>query len=82
MIVTDRFVFIHLHKTGGQSINDAIASCIPGSRMVGYHFPCADIPAEASDLPVVGIVRNPWDWYVSWYAFNNGPRMRSADGML
>jgi hypothetical protein len=45
--------------------------------MVGYHFPCADIPAEASDLPVVGIVRNPWDWYVSWYAFNNGPRMRS-----
>ena len=77
MIVTDRFVFIHLHKTGGQSINDAIASCIPGSRMVGYHFPSADIPAEASDLPVVGIVRNPWDWYVSWYAFNNGPRMRS-----
>ena len=77
MKVTDRFVFIHLHKTGGQSINDAIASCIPGSRMVGYHFPCADIPAEASDLPVVGIVRNPWDWYVSWYAFNNGPRMRS-----
>jgi Flp pilus assembly protein TadD/quercetin dioxygenase-like cupin family protein len=77
MIITDRFVFIHLHKTGGQSLNDAIASCIPGHKMVGYHFPYAEIPAEARDLPVVGIVRNPWDWYVSWYAFNNGPRMRS-----
>ena len=77
MIITDRFVFVHLHKTGGQSINDAIASCIPGHRMVGYHFPYADIPAEAGDLPVVGIVRNPWDWYVSWYAFNNGPQIRS-----
>jgi Tfp pilus assembly protein PilF len=77
MIITDKFVFIHLHKTGGQSLNDAIASCIPSQRMVGYHFPYAEIPAEARDLPVVGIVRNPWDWYVSWYAFNNGPRMRS-----
>lgn len=77
MIVTDRFVFIHLHKTGGQSLNDAIASCMPSHRMVGYHFPYADIPAAARDLPVIGIVRNPWDWYVSWYAFNNKPRVRS-----
>jgi len=77
MIVTDRFVFIHLHKTGGQSLNDAIASCIRSHKMVGYHFPYADIPAEARDLPVVGIVRNPWDWYVSWYAFNNKPLIRN-----
>lgn len=77
MIITDRFVFIHLHKTGGQSLSDAIASCIPSHRTVGYHFPYAAIPAEARDLPVVGIVRNPWDWYVSWYAFNNRPRIRS-----
>ena len=77
MIVTDQFVFIHLHKTGGQSLNDAIASCIPSHRMIGYHFPYADIPAESRDLPVVGIVRNPWDWHVSWYAFNNRPRIRS-----
>jgi Tfp pilus assembly protein PilF len=77
MIITDRFVFIHLHKTGGQSLNEAIASCIPSHRMVGYHFPYADIPAEALDLPVVGFVRNPWDWYVSWYAFNNRHRLRS-----
>ncbi|HKJ19760.1 MAG TPA: hypothetical protein VJ993_03775, partial [Woeseiaceae bacterium] len=45
--------------------------------MIGYHFPCADIPAEALERPVVGFVRNPWDWYVSWYAFNNVKRIRS-----
>jgi len=45
--------------------------------MIGYHFPFADIPAEALELPVVGFVRNPWDWYVSWYAFNNVKRIRS-----
>ena len=73
MIITERFVFIHMHKTGGQSLNDIIERCIPQHRTVGYHFPRAEIPGEAARLPVVGLVRNPWDWYVSWYAFNRRP---------
>jgi hypothetical protein len=27
------------------------------------------IPEESADLPVVCFLRNPWDWYVSWYEF-------------
>ena len=77
MIVTERFVFIHLHKTGGQSLNDIIARAIPDHRVVGYHFPRAEVPAEAAGLPRVGMVRNPWDWYVSWYAFNKRPGMKN-----
>jgi Tfp pilus assembly protein PilF/quercetin dioxygenase-like cupin family protein len=73
MIVTDQFVFIHVHKTGGQTLNDLIRQEYPDSREIGYHFPRADIPAEYVDLPVIGMVRNPWDWYVSWYAFNKRP---------
>lgn len=73
MIVTERFVFIHMHKTGGQFLNEVIKSCIPEHRAIGYHFPRTEVPPEAQNLPLVGMVRNPWDWYVSWYAFNKRP---------
>lgn len=78
MIITERFVFIHMHKTGGQTLNDIITSCIADSHVVGYHYPRNCIPVASTDLPVVGIVRNPWDWYVSWYAFNRRPSIRNA----
>jgi tetratricopeptide (TPR) repeat protein len=77
MIVTEKFVFVHLHKTGGQSLNDMISRCITNHRVVGYHFPRSEVPAESVNLPLVGMIRNPWDWYVSWYAFNKRPKIRN-----
>jgi len=77
MIISERFVFIHMHKTGGQSLNGIIKQCITNHQVVGYHFPRSDIPAESKGLPVVGMVRNPWDWYASWYAFNRRPKIRN-----
>ena len=77
MIITEHFVFIHMHKTGGQTLNNIIERCIPDHQVIGYHFPRSDIPPESADLPVVGMIRNPWDWYVSWYAFNRRPNMRN-----
>jgi len=70
-------VFIHMHKTGGQTLNDVIRRCIPNHRAVGYHFPYTEVAAEFAALPRVGMVRNPWDWYVSWYAFNQRPNLRN-----
>ena len=70
MITTDKFVFIHMHKTGGQSLGHILEACIPSTKHIGYHYPYHMLPEEYADLPVVGMVRNPWDWYVSWYAFN------------
>jgi Flp pilus assembly protein TadD len=77
MIISERFVFIHMHKTGGQSLNHVIKHCITDHQVVGYHFPRSEVPPDAAELPVVGIVRNPWDWYASWYAFNKRPRVRN-----
>lgn len=77
MIITERFVFIHMHKTGGQTLNDIIKRCIPGHRVVGYHYPRSEVPPEFTELPLVGMVRNPWDWYVSWYAFNKRPNTQN-----
>jgi len=77
MIVTEHFVFIHMHKTGGQSLNDIIKRCMPDHRVIGYHFPRSEVPPDSANLPIVGMIRNPWDWYVSWYAFNKRPNIRN-----
>jgi hypothetical protein len=37
--------------------------------MLGYHLPRRLIPPALATLPVLGLVRNPWSYYVSWYAF-------------
>ena len=40
---------------------------VPGARMIQYHGHLRDLPEEHSELPVMGFVRNPWDWYVSMF---------------
>lgn len=77
MIVTDHFAFIHMHKTGGQSVNNALSEALPSCQEVGYHYPFSLLPEQFAHLPLVGFVRNPWDWYVSWYAFNRQPKMQN-----
>lgn len=71
MIVTDRFVFLHLHKSGGSFVNEALLRFVPTARSIGYHLPRLLIPAESQHLPVLGFVRNPWSYYVSWYNFQS-----------
>jgi hypothetical protein len=69
MIATDRFVFLHLHKSGGTFVNECLLRYVPGARQVGYHLPHSLIPPALAPLPRVGLVRNPWSYYVSWYSF-------------
>ncbi len=35
--------------------------------MLQYHGHLRDLPGTFSHLPVIGFVRNPWDWYVSMF---------------
>ena len=68
MIVTDHFVYIHVSRTGGTFLNKLIMNRVPGARMLQYHGHLRDLPARYAHLPVIGFVRNPWDWYVSMYS--------------
>lgn len=67
MIVTDHFVYIHVSRTGGTFLNKLIFDHVPGARMIQYHGHLRDLPPEYAHLPVIGFVRNPWDWYVSMF---------------
>jgi hypothetical protein len=89
MITTERFVFLHLHKSGGTFVNECLLRFLPDARHVGYHLPRSMIPPAAAHLPVLGFVRNPWSYYVSWYTFqlerpnpNFLFRILSDDGQL
>lgn len=72
MITTQRFVFLHLHKSGGTFVNDFLLRFLPDALQLGYHLPYSLIPTASAHLPVLGFVRNPWSYYVSWYTFQAG----------
>lgn len=69
MIVTPRFIFLHLHKSGGTFVNDGLLRHEPGARQFGYHLPRHCVPSTHARVPVLGLVRNPFSFYQSWYAF-------------
>lgn len=65
MVQTDRLLYIDLHKTGCSHIRRMLQIVVEG-QLVGKHNRPALMPA---DRLIVGSVRNPWDWYVSLWAF-------------
>jgi hypothetical protein len=67
LIVTNKFVFMHLPRSGGTFVSEVIRKFFPSGREIGYHLPRELLPREYSHLPVLGTVRNPWEFYVSWY---------------
>ncbi len=51
----------------GTFLNKLILEHVPGAQMHQYHGHLRDLPDEFLHLPVIGFVRNPWDWYVSMF---------------
>ena len=67
MIVTEHFVYIHTSRTAGTFLNKLVLEHVPGAQMIQYHGHLKDLPGRFSHLPIIGFVRNPWDWYVSMF---------------
>ena len=76
MLITPRFVFVHIPKTGGDFIRRICARHLPADWIVpttiAKHGPDVEIPEEYRDLPRFALVRNPWDWHVSWFHYLAG----------
>lgn len=65
MLFTDKLIFLHLQKTGGTHVG----------RLLARYF---DVHTQGSHTGLVGDIarpfvlmgiRNPWDWYVSLWAY-------------
>ena len=69
-----RVLFVHVQKTGGNTIDEMFDEEVPDSRQVGElrrHTPWADILAEEPGLSeywTCGFVRNPFSRMVSWWS--------------
>ena len=73
MITSKHFVFIHFPRTGGRFVRQMFKLLVPrtwDTQLLGEHMHVSDIPPSHKDLPRFGFVRNPYNWYVSWYSFH------------
>lgn len=70
MLVSQSLVFIHLTKCGGTFLRSALLEVDGPQRYGGrYHGPWSELPVQYRAMPVITAVRNPYDWWVSWYHF-------------
>ncbi|MBA2883010.1 hypothetical protein HNR65_003367 [Desulfosalsimonas propionicica] len=68
MFISEKLVFTELHKTGGTHICSWLEKLVGGEK-VGKHN---RIPPSLWDRFIIGSIRNPWEWYVSLWAYGCG----------
>jgi hypothetical protein len=85
LVITDRFVYVHLPKTGGTFVETVLRQALASRsslfidtsrredrlplRVRDQHSPVSDIPELDRSKKVLFTVRNPYDHYVSYYEF-------------
>ena len=69
MIICDDFIFIHLQKCAGTTIGEFLLKAFPNCKKSrDEHDGVSEIPKDQHGKLIVGTVRNPFDWYLSWYS--------------
>ena len=67
MYCTERLIYLELQKTGGTHVR-TVLDRVTGGSVHGKH----NRLEEAGGRYVIGSIRNPWDWYVSLWAYGAG----------
>jgi len=67
LFISDELVFVELHKTGCTHIGKLLASLVKGVQRGKHNAPPPAL--LTSGRKFLGSVRNPWDWYVSLWAY-------------
>jgi hypothetical protein len=68
MYVNDKFVFLELQKTACSHIVKLFDKFTKGKQIGKHDF----LREQDKDKLVLGSIRNPWDWYVSLWAYGCG----------
>jgi hypothetical protein len=78
VFATRHFVYVHVPRTGGYFVREVAqrhwpiewtSERYPGDPRRHLHDPYETLPPRYRDLPALVFVRNPWDWYVSMWAW-------------
>lgn len=69
MFINEKMIFLHLQKTGGSHLRSLIYELLPNTTKIGSHYRIND-DLEMGNRLVIGAVRNPWDWYLSYWSFS------------
>lgn len=67
MFISEKLIFLELHKTGSTHVR-ALLTDLVGGKIAGKHN-AATPEVLAKGLPILGSVRNPWSWYVSLWTY-------------
>jgi hypothetical protein len=69
-ILTNDKIYFHMPKTGGTWITECLKREIDGRHIGPHgHSPSRDLKRhEIRDKTLWGTIRDPWSWYVSWWA--------------
>lgn len=79
LVVDGDFFFLHVPKTGGSFLQTVLLDHLPAEHLgLDTHSSYDALPPSARELPGFCVVRNPWDWYVSWFHYQSqrGPHRR------
>lgn len=79
MLITDKFIYLELNKTGCSHTRKILAEIFSSNvKIIGKHNTYDSISPEFlgdfENKIKVGNVRNPWDWYVSLWAYGCGQK--------
>lgn len=68
MFISDQLIFLQLQKTGSTHIAKLLDHLLKGRPHAGHHD---RLPGgwDSCGRPIIGSVRNPWDWYISLWAY-------------
>jgi hypothetical protein len=69
MIVCKSLNWVHIPKTGGWWVIDALTRVRQNPDLTRPHKSLADLPLELQNRPSYFVVRNPWDWYESFWSY-------------
>ena len=69
MYITDKYVLIHMNKTACTTVKDFMIQHL-GAKVHKYkHAPIRMLDSKHHDKIKIGVIRNPFDWYVSYYKY-------------
>ena len=69
LVLKNNIIYVHIPKTGGRCVNNIFRKLDMIDGEYPFHSSVNDLSDEHVNYEKVATIRNPWEWYVSLWAF-------------